>query len=298
MSYLYTDIIKLEGEELNVDVDDNLTINEKEVSGVALEFETDIDVTLLLSQKTITYVNLEFVTDATVEFDLEEATLSWQGTYLEWETDGTVNFNVDLEEGETFIDRINLNVYVTTGGIIDPENPLIITMTPDINEFPPIYTELGTFSNFTLSASKSPVVFSLSGVSPQELELVGSTLVGGDVLEMDLYVPAFAMPPGIEIMIDGSHYATYGSALAGSYMFNFTVVASYEEMGITEYAYLPVSLLVRNNYSSDRDKLIHDISETFGELGSDMEYRYFEIDGTRVTAAEFISHQKANGFYG
>lgn len=218
------------------------------------------------------------------------------------ETNGTTPFYADIDEVEWFKVATSYELYTTTiqpgGTPPDPENLLTITITPDPSQMFTVYTELGTIPSYTLSANKTPVTYDIvSGVLPQEMELVGDTLVGGTIEEMDLYVPAFAMPPGTTIQVDGSHYATYGSALAGGYQFNCTIRGYYESAMYSEVAYVTFSVYVRNNYSSDRNKLIKDISETFGEMGEDSEYRYFEINGERVTYQEFIDYQKTQGYY-
>ena len=265
----------------------------------------DVVVDLIRNEKSLSFETLVFETDTTNNYldDLtrNEKNLSFEDLLVE--TDSSIPFYTDLEDGEWFKESVLFTLYVTSGSIPapapgeDPEDPLILSVMPDVTEFPPINIELGSFGSYSISANKSPVTITVSGTLPQEMELVGNTLVGGQVLEMDLYVPAFAMPPGMEIQVDGSHYATYGSALAGSYTFNVTIVGTYSGMGWTEVTYLTIPFFVRNNYSSDRDKLIVDISEAFGELGEDNEYRYFEIEGTRVTGEEFIAHQKSQGFF-
>jgi hypothetical protein len=58
-----------------------------------------------------------------------------------------------------------------------------------------------------------------------------------------------------------------------------------------------VSLLILNNYSSDRDKLIRDLGEKYGVLDFDGESKFFEIDGTPVTSEEYLEHYYDQGLF-
>jgi len=265
--------------EYSLDLDGVFDLTRLEQSINYLEFDVvinEIDIDLVISQKNLITESLDIVSDQTIPFYTE------------------------IEEGDWWIVSTSYQLYITEieSGGTPPEEPLVLSITPDPFEVFTRYTELGTIPSYTLSANKTPITYDIvDGVLPQEMELVDDTLVGGTIEEMDLYVPAFAMPLGTTIQIDGSHYATYGSALAGGYQFETTIRGYYQGTLYTETSYVTFTVYVRNNYSSDRDKLIKDITETFGELGEDNEYRYFEIDGTRVTYQEYIDYQKANGYY-
>ena len=138
-------------------------------------------------------------------------------------------------------------------------------------------TELAATVNYEIS----------SGVLPSNLSLDATTgFISGQVIDMDEWVPEFEKPSDFVIAEDGSNYATYGSALAGQYSAEFTVKAFVVD-DPTYFAEQDCSILVINNYSSDRDQFIRDYSEEYGET--------FVVDGKPASAEEYLQDQKSKG---
>lgn len=109
----------------------------------------------------------------------------------------------------------------------------------------------------------SQVIFEVTGgIFPMDLELSPQGLISGLVIDMDNYVPEFKKPDGFVIAIDGSNYGTYGSAAAGTHECEFTVRAFFDEDATEERTF---GILVINNYSSDRNRLIREYSEVYGD---------------------------------
>jgi hypothetical protein len=153
-------------------------------------------------------------------------------------------------------------------------------------------SELGTISIQLEASTDQPspatVSFSvISGVIPGGCSLSGNGLLSGTITDMDLWVPEFAgsKPP---IQQDGSTYATYGSALAKVHTITFTVRAT----GVENFADKTFTMTILNNFSSDRDQMIRDYSDAFGVDG-----KMFPINGTPVTAEEYLTYQKSLGYF-
>jgi len=144
-----------------------------------------------------------------------------------------------------------------------------------------------------------------SGTLPEDLQLINDSnspinTINGIVREMDDYVPEYVEPPGFTYDNDdtaGGDYATYGSALAGSRTFTFTIRAYHSGDYVVDsnnmfdpdsYADRTFSITVLNNYSSDRDRFV---------------VRYFEgqkllYDGNQeLDPEEWIIQQKQDGYY-
>lgn len=155
------------------------------------------------------------------------------------------------------------------------------------------FMELDTVS-IQLEATTAPEVesvsFSLALVDgdafPMNLTLSSSGLISGILTEMDEYVPEFV---GVveTIAKDGSNYATAGSAAAGSSTVTFTIRATATQS--ETFADRQFSMLIYNNWSSDRDQLIRDYAAEYGEK--------FTVNGVPATAEEFLTYQKSQGFY-
>ena len=160
--------------------------------------------------------------------------------------------------------------------------------------------DLSPYATFT---GDGALEFSVvSGTLPNNLTLSSSGQISGQVIDMDTYVDwtgtAYEKPAGFVLLLDASNYASYGSAKAGSYNIEFTVRAHVTDAPEDEfYADLNTSILVVNNYSSDRDQFIRDYTEEYGELGEDGQRRLFRIDDVPVTAEEYLDYQKAQGNY-
>lgn len=122
---------------------------------------------------------------------------------------------------------------------------------------------------------------------PNDLSINTQTgFISGTVIDLDTWVDEFQKPPGFTIARDGSNYATYGSAQAAQYLAEFTIRA----FVVADPEYFEeqdCSILVINNYSSDRDQFIRDYSEQYGET--------FTIDGEPVSAEEYLAYQKSIG---
>jgi hypothetical protein len=136
-----------------------------------------------------------------------------------------------------------------------------------------------------------PVVYKIqSGQLPNNLTLNTSTgLISGTVIDLDTWVPEYIAEGKVDIAIDGSNYASKGSARDGSYLASFTIrayVSGYESQA---YADQSCSILVINNYSSDRDQLIRDYSAKFGSS--------FIVNGRVVDAETYLTYQKSLGNY-
>lgn len=155
------------------------------------------------------------------------------------------------------------------------------------------FTELDEVS-IQLSATTTPaiesVTFSLALVDgdafPMSLSLSSDGLISGILTEMDDYVPEFVGTVET-ITKDGSNYATTGSAAAGSSNVTFTIRATATQSETFEDRQF--SMLIYNNWSSDRDQLIRDYAAEYGEK--------FTVNGVSVTAEEFLTYQKSQGFY-
>lgn len=127
----------------------------------------------------------------------------------------------------------------------------------------------------------------VSGQLPNNLSLNSATgFISGTVVDLDTWVPGFQRPLGYTIERDGSNYATYGSAQAGQYLAGFTIRAFV--VGNSVYnADQDCSILVVNNYSSDRDQFIRDYSAQYGNT--------FTVNGEPVSAEEYLEYQKSIG---
>lgn len=127
-----------------------------------------------------------------------------------------------------------------------------------------------------------------SGQLPLNLTLnTTSGLISGTVIDLDEWVPEYQRPTGFAIAQDGSNYAAYGSAFAGSYSAEFTIRAylvGYENAAFEDQ---DCSILVINNYSSDRDQFIRDYSEEYGNS--------FIVNGELVDANTYLEYQKSLG---
>ena len=155
--------------------------------------------------------------------------------------------------------------------------------------------ELDDFIPFTIETNEPATSFTvIDGVFPESLSLSSDGTISGQFTEMDNYVPEFQPPPDYEIKIDGSTYCSYGSCEAGMYTATFTVEAS----DGTDSDTATYSIDITNNWSSDRDRMVVDMTEAFGILNFDKEKVYFEIDGEKVTAEEYLQYQKDQGNFG
>ena len=129
----------------------------------------------------------------------------------------------------------------------------------------------------------------ISGKLPESLALNTTTgIISGTVDELDRWVPGWVNKPPIKV--DGSNYATAGSAKEGYYVSEFTVRVHVDDAPDNElFADMPCTIEVINNWSSDRDQLIRDYTAQFG--------RTFAIDGKLVDAEAYITYQKSRGNY-
>lgn len=127
-----------------------------------------------------------------------------------------------------------------------------------------------------------------SGQLPLDLSIDTRTgLISGTVIELDEWVPEFNPPEDFIIEEDGSNYATFGSALAGSYSAEFTVRAYLVGFETETFEDQACSILVVNNYSSDRDQFIRDYTEEYGNT--------FIVNGEVVDANTYLDYQKSLG---
>ena len=141
----------------------------------------------------------------------------------------------------------------------------------------------------------------VSGQLPNNLTLSSSGQISGQTIDMDSYIDwtgtPYEKPVDFVLQLDGQNYGTYGSTLAGSYLVNFTVRAHIDDAPPDEYfADMPCSILVVNNYSSDRDQFIRDYTEEHGE-GESGSKVLFRINDVPVTAEEYLNYQKSLGNY-
>jgi hypothetical protein len=155
--------------------------------------------------------------------------------------------------------------------------------------------DLSPYATFT---GDGALEFSIvSGQLPNNLTLSSSGQISGTVIDLDTWVSEFQKPEGFVLLIDASNYGTYGSAQAGSYLANFTVRAHVTDAPSDEfYEDLSTSILVVNNYSSDRDQFIRDYTEEYGE-GETGSKKLFRINDVPVTAEEYLNYQKSLGNY-
>lgn len=122
------------------------------------------------------------------------------------------------------------------------------------------------------------------GELPESLSLNKNTgLISGTCIDMDEYIPEFM--DSNEIDISGSNYGSTGSALAKTREFSFTVRASLLE-DESYFGEVLNSILVVNNFSSDRDQFIREYADRFGEDG-----KLFTVDGVPVTASEYLANK-------
>ena len=156
--------------------------------------------------------------------------------------------------------------------------------------------DLSPYASFT--DPTGTLEFSIvSGQLPNNLTLSASGQISGTVIDLDTWVPEFQKPPGFVLALDNSNYGTYGSALAGSFNANFTVRAHVTDAPADEFfADISCSILVVNNYSSDRDQMIRDYTEQYGE-GESGSKVLFRVNDVPVTAEEYLNYQKSLGNY-
>lgn len=156
--------------------------------------------------------------------------------------------------------------------------------------------DLSSYASFT-DPTGVLEFYIVSGQLPNNLTLSSSGQISGTVIDLDTWVPEFQKPEGFVLAIDNSNYATYGSALAGSFNVNFTVRAHVTDAPPNEFfADLACSILVVNNYSSDRDQMIRDYTEEYGE-GEPGSKVLFRVNDVPVTAEEYLNYQKSLGNY-
>lgn len=175
----------------------------------------------------------------------------------------------------------------------DPDDPslgFIIT-----NDSPHGDVELESFS-YQLQFSGNIVYFEvIDGELPEDLTINPATgLISGTLREMDEYVPEFEPPSVIDTTTDGTHYASFGSAAAETKMFTFEIEGTDNNNNRTSATF---SINKRNNYSSDRDNFIRQMTEDFGQVDFDGQLKYFRVNGNLVTADEYIAHQKSQGLF-
>jgi hypothetical protein len=160
--------------------------------------------------------------------------------------------------------------------------------------------DLSPYATFT-GAGGTLEFYIVSGQLPNNLTLSSSGQISGTVIDLDTWVDWTGTPnekpdPFI-LLLDGSNYGTYGSPKAGSWLVEFTVRAHVTDAPPDEfYEDLPTSILVVNNYSSDRDQFIRDYTEEHGE-GEPGSKKLFRIDDVPVTAEEYLTYQKSQGNY-
>jgi hypothetical protein len=156
--------------------------------------------------------------------------------------------------------------------------------------------DLSPYATFT-GAGGTLEFYVVSGQLPNNLTLSSSGQISGTVIDLDTWVPEFQKPEGFVLAIDNSNYASYGSGQAGSYSSDFTVRAHVTDAPPDEFfADLSCSILVVNNYSSDRDQMIRDYTEEYGE-GESGSKVLFRVNDVPVTAEEYLNYQKSLGNY-
>lgn len=160
--------------------------------------------------------------------------------------------------------------------------------------------DLSSYATFT-GAGGTLEFYIVSGTLPNNLTLSSSGQISGTVIDMDTYVDwngtPYEKPSDFVLLIDASNYGTYGSAKAGSYSIDFTVRAHVTDAPPDEFfADQACSILVVNNYSSDRDQFIRDYTEEYGE-GESGSKKLFRINDVPVTAEEYLTYQKSLGNY-
>ncbi len=124
--------------------------------------------------------------------------------------------------------------------------------------------------------------FTTGTIIPPGLTLTTGGLLYGRVEDMDLFVPEFQKPGGFQF--DEVNYATWGSAKEGSKTFSFSVDA-YTGYGAGLTLAQIHSILIRNNWSSDRDNFIREIDNNFC------------IDGNPVTNENYLTIMRDRGYY-
>jgi hypothetical protein len=155
--------------------------------------------------------------------------------------------------------------------------------------------DLSTYATFTGDGTLE--FYIVSGQLPNNLTLSSSGQISGTVIDLDTWVPEFQKPEGFVLAIDNSNYGTYGSAQAGSFTANFTVRAHVTDAPPDEFFEdMACSILVVNNYSSDRDQMIRDYTEEYGE-GEPGSKVLFRVNDIPVTAEEYLNYQKSLGNY-
>jgi len=155
--------------------------------------------------------------------------------------------------------------------------------------------DLSPYAQFTGDGTLE--FYIVSGQLPNNLTLSTSGQISGTVIDLDTWVAEFQKPAGFVLAIDNSNYGTYGSAQAGSFNANFTVRVHVTDAPLDEFFEdMACSILVVNNYSSDRDQMIRDYTEEYGE-GEPGSKVLFRVNDVPVTAEEYLAHQKSLGNY-
>lgn len=145
----------------------------------------------------------------------------------------------------------------------------------------------------------------ISGEFPEGLIIDNDLdVIRGIVNEMDTYVSGWVQPPDFTYdsqTKSGGLYGTYGSALAGSKTFTFTIRAFKEDLrdsngDLPDNAYDDriFHILVRNNYSSDRDSFV---TEYFKQEFLEKNGLLLDSNGEQITPEEWILLQKSRGYY-
>jgi hypothetical protein len=136
-----------------------------------------------------------------------------------------------------------------------------------------------------------PILYKISsGQLPNNLSINETTgLISGTVVELDSWVPSYVAEESTDPAIDGSNYASKGSARDSLYDASFVVRAYAQGYEPQAYADQSCTIRVVNDYSSDRDQMIRDYSDKFGNT--------FIVNGNVVDAETFLSYQKSLGYY-
>ena len=163
----------------------------------------------------------------------------------------------------------------TSSAIIEPATELLTFVN---------HLCIATFDIGGVPAGAQEYSVSAGSTLPLGLSLgTASGIISGIVLEMDGFVDEFNnKPEGFKY--DEENYATFGSAKTGSKTFTFSIDAFHSGIGGGTSTQLH-SILIRNNWSSDRDEFIREIDNQFF------------IDGVKSTNEEYLTEMKSRGYF-
>lgn len=183
-----------------------------------------------------------------------------------------------------------------------PEGLIATVLEEDVFLTPNLISLMGTFND---SFDPDLMFEVISGEFPETLYIDNTEKsIKGAIREMDLYVNDYEKPEDFSYDTEtksGGNYASFGSSLAYSKTFTFTIRVYKEDMRDSNGDLVPEGyddrifhIIVRNNYSSSRDAFIR---EYFSLEEQSSKGLLLDDSGNSLTPEQWIEFQKSKGYY-